>query len=200
MARTTAALSCVIAVAAGLGGPPAHAAPKVVEKVEYYAISGKTGPELLRDMARRGPRQGFLTKAIAQTRYETRADGRLRHAAGVCRFEGGTTLEVTYIYPKPSHALDRDLARRWRIFQADNERHEKVHGKIARELAVELDRRLRAFALPDGPSCWKATAALKRERKALFDLYEKKQVAFDVKEHREGGPVDRSIEVLLGTR
>ncbi len=200
MARTTAALTCVIALAAALAAPEANAAPKVVEKVEYYSISGRTGAELLRDMARRGPRQGFLTKAIAQTRYETRADGRLRHAGGVCRFEGGTTLEVTYIYPKPGNPLDRDLERRWRIFQADNERHEKVHGRIARELAVELDRRLRAFAMKDGPSCWKAKAAVKREREALFDLYEKKQVAFDVKEHREGGPVDRSIEVLLGLR
>jgi predicted secreted Zn-dependent protease len=190
-----------LGAAAALGLPAtAAAAPRVVETVEYYAISGTTGVELLRDMSRRGPRQGFLTRAIAQTRYETSADGRLRHAGGVCRFEGGVSLKITYIYPKPGNALDRDLARRWRIFQADNERHEKAHGRIARELAVELDRRLRAFAMADGPSCWKATAALKRERETLFDLYEKKQIAFDLKEHRAGGPVDRSIEVLLGKR
>lgn len=180
-------------------GRPAQAAPKIVEKTEYYAVSGTTGRELLVDMNRKGPRQGFLTKAIAQTRYETSTDGDLVHAGGVCRVAGGgVVLTVTYIYPKPSERLGRDLARRWKAFQADNVRHERMHGRIAAEFAARLERYIDDFAVRDGRGCGKARALFRRETKALYRLYEQKQIAFDRREHRANGPVDRSVALLLG--
>lgn len=180
---------------------PAHAKTRITEKTEYYEISGKTGLELFLDMNRRGPRHGFLTKAIAQTRYETRPDGRFVHEKGVCRIKGGgVTMKITYIYPKPRGTLDADLARRWKLFQADNLRHEQTHGRIARELANEVDTFVRGFAVKDGPSCWKALSRFERELQALYTRNKKKQAAFDLKEHRDGGPVDKSIRILVGKR
>jgi predicted secreted Zn-dependent protease len=41
-----------------------NSAPKVTEKTEYYDISGKTGAELFRSIMRKGPRHGFMSKAI----------------------------------------------------------------------------------------------------------------------------------------
>jgi predicted secreted Zn-dependent protease len=179
----------------------AHAGARITEKTEYYDISGKTGVELFLDMNRRGPRHGFLTKAIAQTRYETKPEGKLVHDKGVCRVKGGgVTMKITYIYPKPRGTLDKDLARRWKLFQADNVRHEKTHGRIARELATEVDGFVRGYAVKDGPSCWKALSRFQREIKELYARNKKKQAAFDLKEHRKGGAVERSVLVLVGKR
>ncbi|WP_187970235.1 DUF922 domain-containing protein [Aquibium microcysteis] len=180
---------------------PAQAKTRITEKTEYYEISGRTGMELLLDMNRRGPRQGFLTKAIAQTRYETRPDGKFVHEKGVCRIKGGgVTMKITYVYPKPRGTLDKDLGRRWKLFQADNVRHEQTHGRIARELASEVDAYVRGFAVKDGPSCWKALSRFERELQAYYTRNKKKQAAFDLKEHRDGGPVDKSIRILVGKR
>ncbi|MFN3549569.1 MAG: DUF922 domain-containing protein [Mesorhizobium sp.] len=180
---------------------PAHAKARVTEKTEYYEISGKTGVDLLLDMNRRGPRHGFMTKAIAQTRYEARPQGHLAHANGVCRIkDAGFTVKITYIYPKPRQPLDGDLARRWKLFQADNIRHEEVHGRIAKELGAEADGYVRRFAVKDGASCWKALSQFEREIKAIYARYQKKQAAFDLKEHRKGGAVDKSILLLVGKR
>jgi predicted secreted Zn-dependent protease len=179
----------------------AFAKVKVSEKTEYYEISGKTGVDLYRDMGRRGPRHGFLTKAIAQTRYEVTPEGHMAHEKGLCRIKGaGVTLKITYIYPKPRGPLSADLARRWKRFQADNVRHEQMHGRIAKEFAAAADTYFRRFAVKDGPSCRKAVSQLKREAKALTDRYEKKQVDFDRNEHRDGGAVDKSALALIGKR
>lgn len=180
---------------------PAHAKTRITEKTEYYEISGKTGLELFLDMNRRGPRHGFLTKAIAQTRYVTTPDGKFVHDNGVCRIKGSSvTLKITYVYPRPRGTLDRDLARRWKLFQAYNIRHEQTHGRLARELAAELDAYLRGFAVKDGPSCWKALSRFERELQAFYANDKKKQAAYDLKEHRKGGAVDKNALALIGKR
>ena len=182
-----------------LDAGPVNAAPKIVEKVEYYEIGGKTGAELLIDMNRKGPRHGFLTRAIAQTQINSDMKGDMRHADGVCRVVGGAmTLNLTYVYPKPSTPLRGDLARRWDLFQADNVRHEKMHGRIAREMAVELDARLRGFAMKDGPGCGRAILAWQREFKAIVARHNLRQKQFDAVEHRDGGMVEKSILILVG--
>lgn len=179
----------------------ADAKPKITEKTEYYQISGKTGIDLLWDMNRKGPRQGFLTKAIAQTRYEADFKGDMVFENGVCRISGGgVSMKITYIYPQPREKLSGDMLRRWKLFQADNIRHEKVHGKIARELAAVLDKKIRSFATRGDRRCGNALAKLKRETRAIYNAYEKKQNDFDRQEHREGGAVDKSVAVLVTKR
>jgi len=200
--RSPMKLMAALALACIAGWPTqADAKPKITEKTEYYQISGKTGVDLLWDMNRKGPRQGFLTKAIAQTRFETDFQGDMDFQNGVCRVSGGgVVMKITYIYPQPREKLSGDMVRRWKLFQADNVRHEKVHGRIAREMASVLDEKIRSFATKGDRRCSNAMAKLKRETKAIYDAYEKKQNDFDRQEHREGGAVDRSVAVLVGKR
>lgn len=175
-----------------------HGKPIIKEKTEFYAIRGYTGVELLPDMNRRGPRHGFLRKAIAQTRYTATPRGDLVHRDGVCRAEGaGIRLDMTFVYPKPSHRLPPDLDRRWRIFQADNIRHEQVHGRIARQMAVELDRVLAGFSMKDRSGCWRSFRRLKAQTEAIYSRYEKMQNEFDAREHRDGGAVEKSVRILV---
>lgn len=188
-----------IAVATAWSVPPAIAQPIVKEKTVHYNINGRSGIELYQDMVRRGPRQGFLSKAIAQTKYKVTPRGDWRYRDGTCSLvNAGYTLELTYTYPRPSSKLPAELERRWKTFIAETTVHEKTHGKLALEMARELDRRLRGFSMKDHRSCWRARSALEAELAAIFNAYEKKQIAFDNKEHREGGAVQKTARKLIG--
>lgn len=188
-----------LAVAAATPPAPAVAQPVVREETVHYAINGRTGMELYQDMVRRGPRHGFLSKAIAQTKYKVTPRGDWRHRDGTCGLvNAGYTLELTYTYPRPSSKLPAELERRWKTFIAETTVHEKTHGRLALKMARELDRRLRTFSMKDHRGCWRARSTLERELAAIFQAYEKKQIAFDNKEHREGGAVQKTALKLIG--
>ncbi len=129
----------------------AHALPKVSEKVVYYEIAGQTGRDLYAEMGRKGPRHGFMAKAIAQTQFKHQVLGKMVNEGGTCRSKGGGfALQITYVYPKPKSRLSGELGRRWQAFQSDNFRHEKVHGRIAKQMATKLDRAISRFSMKDG--------------------------------------------------
>lgn len=183
----------------------ASAAPamagKVTVKTEYYAISGKTGVDLVRAMARKGPRHGFLSKAIAVTRFKPKVSGDMVYKDGVCRTRNaGFDLAITYVYPKPSGKLPADVNRRWGAFVAGVEKHEQTHGRLGRELAGALDRKLRGFSMKDKKGCRAATAAMMADVKKTIVAYDAKQRAFDEKEHRKGGNVEKMLLRLVATK
>ncbi len=60
---------CLMVVAALVAGTTIAAAEQLEVRTKTYAISGKNGVELYQSMVRRGPRHGFLSRAIAQTSY-----------------------------------------------------------------------------------------------------------------------------------
>ena len=81
-----------------LGWHQAVAAPKVTVKTNTFDISGKTGIELLRELDRRGPKHGFLTRAIAQTRYQLNSSAEYRFSRGTCAVvRPNVRLDITYI-------------------------------------------------------------------------------------------------------
>jgi len=188
-----------VLVAAAFSLSIASAAAQVSIKTKYYDIKGKTGLELFNDMNRKGPRHGFLTKAIAQTQFKPELKGELVHAKGVCSARKlSFRLQVTYVYPRPVTKLDPALARRWKAFQAHNVAHEEMHGKIARDMVTKMNRMLRGFSLADGPSCRKTDSRLADEIRRILVAYNNYQTEFDRREHRDGGPVERSILALVG--
>ena len=170
-------------------------------KTKYYDIKGKTGLELFYDMNRKGPRHGFLTKAIAQTQFKTDIKGDLVHSNGVCRTRGAEmVMQITYVYPRPVDKLDSSLARRWKKFQASNIVHEEMHGRLAKKMVADVNRAMRGFKLADGQSCRKANAKLMKELDRIIVAYNKSQVDFDKREHRDGGPVEKSVLALVGKK
>jgi predicted secreted Zn-dependent protease len=48
------------------------------------------------------------------------------------------------------------------------------------------------------PHCKKTRAEARRRLEATAKVYEAKQIAFDAREHSEGGHVERLIEALVG--
>lgn len=190
-----------ICIASGLSALLAAAAPAsagVTERTIYYKIGGRTGIEMYQEMNRKGPRHGFLTKAIAQTQFETNLRGDVVFRKGVCRTEGaGFDLTITYVYPQPTQRLSPSMARRWKAFQATNVDHERAHGAIAKKMAAEIDRHMKRFAMKDGKECRRAIAVLGRSIDGIILRYNKAQTDYDAREHRAGGPVEKSILDLV---
>ena len=188
-----------VLVGAALLASMAAARADVSVKTKYYDIKGKTGLELFYDMNRKGPRHGFLTKAIAQTQFKTDIKGDLAHSNGVCRTRGAKmVMQITYVYPRPVDRLDPALARRWKKFQASNIVHEEMHGRLAKKMVADVNRTMRGFKMEDGQSCRKANAKLMKDLARIIVAYNKSQVDFDKREHRDGGPVEKSVLALVG--
>ncbi len=176
----------------------AVAGVKVSEKTRSYEITGKTGAALLASMDRRGPRHGFLTRAIAQTRYSiswTIEWGETRTACRVKKIDG--ELDITSTYPS-TPALPPTLQRRWTRFLAGVKKHEKVHGDMAREMARAVEKTVAKLSIRNDPGCRKSRAEVKRRTAAIYADYEARQNRFDAREHREGGKVERLIDALAG--
>jgi predicted secreted Zn-dependent protease len=68
----------------------ARAEPTVRVAVEEYPVLGRTGGEIMKEINRKGPRHGFLVRAIAQTRYALDYRYEAVEAAGSCRVASAT--------------------------------------------------------------------------------------------------------------
>ena len=176
----------------------AVAGVKVSEKTRGYEISGQTGAALLAAMDRRGPKHGFLTRAIAQTRYSvswTIEWGETRAACRVKSIDG--KLDIIYTYPTAG-SLPPGLQSRWARFLAGVKKHERVHGDVARQMARTVEKSVAKVYVASDPSCRKARAEVKERMAAIYADYEARQIKFDAREHREGGPVEGLIDRLVG--
>lgn len=190
-------LAFLLLVVLAVPAADALAAPRITTKTQYYAISGKTGVELIRQMNRKGPRHGFLRKAVAQTRYSVKSESEFVHKDGICRtHKAGARMKVTIVYPRISNTISARLKSKWAYFMKDTVRHEEAHVRIATEMVTVLDRKLRRFAMKDRSNCRNAARRLRREVQSIYDEYGKKQKDFDAREHRKGGPVEKSFIVL----
>ena len=176
----------------------AAAGVKVSEKTRSYEIAGKTGASLLAAMDRRGPKHGFLTRAIAQTRYSvswTIEWGETRTACRVKKIDG--ELDIIYTYPSTG-SLPTALDRRWKRFLAGVRKHEKAHGDMARQMARTVEKSIARLSVDNDRGCRRARAEGKRRMAAIYADYEARQIKFDTREHGDGGRVEGLIEALVG--
>ncbi len=182
----------------GLLAGTASAEVRVTEKTGSYAISGRSGAALLDAMDRRGPKHGFLTRAIAQTRYAMSWKIEWGESAKSCRVRRlAGELAITYTYPHVSGRLPADLHRKWATFLAGVQNHEQMHGRLARQMARAAEKSVGRLTVANDPGCRKGRREAKRRMNAVYADYEARQLAFDAREHRSGGPVEHLIEELV---
>jgi len=187
----------VLAAWVALAAWPAAAKPVVKTTTQYYDVTGGDGIALLRSIDRSGPRHGFFGRAVAQTRYTVDLAIDWARKDGRCRVRDvGLTLSITYVLPRAPKALDARTGVRWTSFIAGVEKHEHTHGRLAREMAVEAEKTLRAAPPVKAASCRALDGAMKKRFRAVYDRYEERQIAFDEREHRPGGPVDLLLRAL----
>lgn len=187
-------LSCLFAM-------PASAKIRYLPRTQTYAIAGVTGEALFDAMDRKGPKHGFLTRAIAQTSYTVDWELKVAPQAGTCRLiAANPTLNLTYTYPQVSNPLPQALARRWARFMAGVRAHEEMHARIARDMVRAAGKSLAGLKLANDGSCNRVTLEAKRRIGAVYKTYEARQVAFDTEEHRDGGKVEGLVAALLQLR
>jgi predicted secreted Zn-dependent protease len=127
---------------AGFSATAVYADVKVLEKVETYRISGDSGEALMNAMDRNGPRHGFLARAIAQTRYSVAWDIAWNITGEkVCRVKAANVkLSISYRYPELTGKPTPSMKRSWQIFMKGVRKHERHHGRVARQMAGTAQR------------------------------------------------------------
>lgn len=192
------ALLMALGVCFGLLAGTASAGVRVTENTGSYAIAGSSGTALLDAMDRRGPKHGFLTRAIAQTRYAISWRIEWAETSRACRVKRlDGELAITYTYPRVAGRLQRGLDRRWAKFLAGVRKHEEMHGRLARQMAKAAEKSVARLTVANDPGCRRARLAAKRRMSAVYADYEARQLSFDTREHRAGGPVEDLIEALI---
>lgn len=194
-----AVLACLVAIGAVCGSAPgASAGTRVLVMARTYDITGTTGLALMQAMDHKGPKHGFMTHAIALTGYTVNWDLDAGQDNGVCRMRRANgTLNLFYTFPRVASTTTPALRRRWTRFFAGVRRHEETHGRIARQMMRATERSISGLRIADDRSCDKTRREAQRRIKATYAAYEAKQLAFDAREHRDGGRVEHLVTALI---
>jgi predicted secreted Zn-dependent protease len=188
----------VVGLAAAIAAAGAAQAKVTVKtSVETYSISGKTGNALLDAMDVRGPKNGFMTHAIAQTAYTVSWSIDWTARAGRCRVANASAvLKIVYHYPKVTSAMTPGLRKRWDRFMRGVRQHEETHGRIARQMVDAAEEALQSIGYGNDRRCSRTKAEVKKRIAGIYAEYEARQVKFDEVEHAEGGHVEGLVSLL----
>ncbi len=150
-----------------LAGPlvsPAMAAGaqwRAVEKVETYAVSGRTGIELYTSIGERGPKLSNGSRAIAHTNVKLTWSRKYEPGGGGCTLTAARpNLVITYTLPEPAQKLPAPVQKRWAIFIAGMREHEKVHGTFIKEMVQAIEAYSVGLSVADDPGCRKIRQVL----------------------------------------
>lgn len=170
----------------------------ITVKVTYYEITGETPRDMFLSMVKHGPKDGFRSRAIAQTQYHTDWSTTLSYTKGVCRVvRAEPRATITYIYPRRPAGMSPSVSGRWDRFMAGIVRHERQHGRYVREMLGEAKKSILGLKINGDEDCRRTRAEMKRRVSRIHDLYEAKQRAFDVREHRDGAKIDKLIKAFV---
>ncbi|TIX22839.1 DUF922 domain-containing protein [Mesorhizobium sp.] len=194
-----AVLAYLVAIGAVCGSAQAASAgTRVLVMTRTYDITGITGLALMQAMDHKGPKHGFMTHAIALTGYTVDWDLDAGQDNGVCRMRRANgTLNLFYTFPRVASTATPALRKRWTRFFAGVRAHEETHGRIAREMMRATERSISGLRIADDRSCDKTRREAQRRIKATYAAYEAKQLAFDAREHRDGGRVEHLVAALI---
>jgi predicted secreted Zn-dependent protease len=187
-----AAIVCLLACA----GP---AAAEVQERVEPYAISGRTGVELYLSIGERGPKAGTGRRAIAHTNFRLTWQRNYQRQGTACTLVAARPkLVITYTLPKPAGPLPAETQRRWDIFIEGIRRHEEVHGAAIKEMVKRIEQTTIGLSVPDDPGCRKIRKAIVKPLSEASEAQRRQSREFDRIEMGEGGNIQRLIRGLVG--
>lgn len=178
---------------------PAFAQWKPVERVETYAVSGRTGIELYRSIGDNGPKVG-VGRAVAYTTFDLKWSRDYRpQADGSCRLASAKPwLTIIYKLPKAGK-LPPSTQAAWDVFVKGIAEHERVHG----EIILDMVRKIEAFSVgltaPDDPGCRKVRDILQQRLGELSQEQRARGRDFDKLEMSDGGNVHRLILALVNS-
>lgn len=195
-------LGCLLAIGTLWGSTNVGTAgTRELINTQSYDIAGTTGAALVEAMDRKGPKHGFMTRAIADTSYKVNWDFDMSRTGGVCRLRNvNGVIDLTYTYPRLASPVSPALERRWKRFLAGVHAHEETHGRIAKRMMRATQKSIQGLELFDSWLCSATRREARRRINAVYAEYEARQNAFDAREHRAGGHVEGLIDALVGKR
>lgn len=175
----------------------AHAQWKPVEKVETYAISGQSGPELYRSIGENGPNVG-VGRAIAHTNFKLTWTRDYQARAGACVLVSARPkLIITYTLPSPSSPLPTAVEKNWEVFLAGVSAHERVHGATIVDMVRKIEAATVGLMVADDPKCSKIRTEMTKRLSALSQAQRQASRDFDRVELGQGGNLQKLILALV---
>lgn len=175
----------------------AHAQWKPVEKVETYAISGQSGPELYRSIGENGPNVG-VARAIAHTNFKLTWTRDYQARVGACVLVSAKPkLIITYTLPSPSAPLPPSIQKNWEVFLAGVSAHEKVHGATIVDMVRKIEAATVGLTVADDPKCSKIRTEMTTRLSALSQAQRQASRDFDRVELGPGGNLQKLILALV---
>lgn len=180
----------------------AHAEWRPVEKVETYAISGKSGAELYASIGERGPELGKSgQRSIAHTNFKLTWSRKYEPKGDACTLVSARPkLIITYTLPKPAGKLSAALQKRWDVFYDGVRRHEKVHGDHIKEMVERIEQTTIGVTVQNDPKCKKIREEIKTPLSQASLAQRQRSRDFDRVEMGEGGNIHRLILDLVNGR
>ena len=178
--------------------PAASADWQAVEKVQTYAVTGTTGPELYDSIGHHGPQAGPL-RAIAHTSFKlTWTRNYVPQPDKACMLVSAKPrLIITYVLPKPSQKLPPTIRANWQAFIDGVHKHERVHGDFITAMVKEIETVSVGLSAPDDPDCRKIRTELTRRLAAISQAQRQQSRDFDAVEMNRGGNVHQLILNLV---
>jgi len=196
LGKLGAALSCL-----WLAPTVAGAEWQAVEKVQTYAITGQSGPELYASIGARGPKVGGLARAIAYTNFKLTWTRKYENRDGACVLASARPkLIITYTLPRPSQPLPASIRPNWETFIAGVHAHELVHGDMIKLLVRQIEGATIGLTVPGDPDCRKIRTEMTRRLSALSLSQRQQSRDFDRVELSEGGNIHQLVLNLVNGR
>ena len=184
-------------LAASLLASPARADWKPVEKVETYAISGQTGPELYASIGEAGPLLG-KGRVIAHTNFKLTWTRDYKPQGDACVLRSARPkLIITYTLPKPAGPLAPAVQRSWETFAAGLAAHEKVHGAAIVEMVRKIEAISVGMTVAGDPGCSKIRTELTRQLAEISLAQRQASRDFDKVEFGPGGNLRQLVFNLM---
>ncbi|MBA1143423.1 DUF922 domain-containing Zn-dependent protease [Mesorhizobium neociceri] len=184
-------------LAALLVATPARADWKPVEKVETYAISGQSGPDLYASIGEAGPLLG-KGRVIAHTNFKLTWTRDYKPQGGACVLKSARPkLIITYTLPKPAAPLAPAVQKSWEIFAAGLAAHEKVHGAAIVEMVRKIEAISVGLTVADDPGCSKIRTELTRQLAEISLAQRQASRDFDKVEFGPGGNLRQLVFNLM---
>lgn len=177
----------------------AHADWQPVEKVQSYAITGKSGAALYASIGERGPQVGKSKfRTIAHTNFKLTWTRDYQPKGDVCTLVSARPkLTITYMLPKPAGKLPGPVQKNWDIFLAGVHKHELVHGDIIKHMVREIEQVSVGMSVANDPNCRKIRSKLTERLSQLSQEQRQRSRDFDRIELSEGGNIHQLILKLV---
>ncbi len=188
----------VLAACFALSPLVARAEWRPVEKVQTYAIDGKSGPELYASIGERGPKAGGGVRAIAHTNFKLTWSRKYEPKGDACTLVSARPkLVITYMLPKPTGRLPAAIAKNWDVFYAGVHAHELVHGDMIEDMVRQIEAVSVGLSVAGDPECRKIRAELTKRLSELSLAQRRASRDFDRVELGNGGNIHRLILGLV---